>query len=51
MIPLRIDEDGPMLGTADLAAKNKTGLKFFAFDRALFLLLSGNISDVVGSLF
>jgi len=40
-----------MFGIADLAANNKTSFKFLAFDCALFLLLSGNIPDVVGSFF
>ena len=40
-----------MLGIADLAANNKTGFEFLAFDRALFLLFSGNIPDVVRRLF
>ena len=38
-----------MLGTGDLAASNKTGLKFLTFDIALFLLLSGNISGLTAA--
>ena len=48
-VPLRVDQNSFMLGTGDLAASNKTGLKFLTFDIALFLLLSGNISGLTAT--